>query len=451
MVGLQKEKKIELQQVKVIWANRKPTIPRPPLLSFFIQEPRKFADKKEEVEGKDKASFPFKARPVPDFSRPSLGQRKPSKPLTVPRPFHLATTERALSPRRVPIQPTPASALPHETKDAAEIIMDTVDDKGDDKFVFHARPMPNFSRNPNSHRKSLNKRASTVSEPFRLHTEARANSPIRSDSRRSLFKGTIPSKRVLTAPKPFRLHTEERASQRSPSPKDSSPSLPVAPPATRRVTRVGGLTAPKPFRLRTMERSNIQSRAAKPPQSEQKGQTTSKISKLPPPPVATRTKKQLTVPKPFQLSSSHLKESVEEVPKPTGKENNVAFSFRARPMPSHKAKITPTVTRKRPLTTPKPFRLRTEERANDEHEDLGKMLEWRSKQTAVARGKQFNETQNVVDQLLVQLSSSLPSVSDKNDSESRDDFNFIKDEDTQIETLKSEDCLSLGDSIQAEV
>jgi len=506
---------------KVDWAKRKPTVPKTPMLSFFIQEPKKRDEMKEVNEKQARAPFVFKARPAPNFSNPTLHKSKMSvRPLTIPKPFHLATNERALSSPRESspmcrhagntvavndkevkpssfvfrARPVPdfsqpsiptrkAAARPltitkpfHLTTDDRDnssrsskrsVIMaegmnedkfekDTVEKKRrgsscmfkarlvpdfsklvipqqktsmrpltvpkpfhltkseralaprrskesfpanridsvteniivEDTFVFRARAMPIFSRNPNNHRKALSKRALTVPVPFRLVTRDRANTPRRQSIASTINAAEIPvysptSKRTLTFPKPFHLLTQKRAI-RKPHTKGEL-DLPLPPPETLRSYKVGDLMAPRPFRLRTTERANgSQAKISRDKilQESKKGESSAR--------------REITIPRPFHLTSSKRKESEGSNSKDKG-----ALGFRARPMPSYKTSRQQPSTLKRSLTTPKPFRLRTEERANfDDHRDLLDKLNFRSKQNAVARAEQFDETQNTVDRLV---------------------------------------------------
>jgi hypothetical protein len=134
---------------------------------------------REGIAGKAAASIKFKARTVPDFSRPSLLKPKPSmRPLTVPKPFRLAKEKRTISPRN---RRESSSRVPTAFNIRRPKIQNF---DGTDEIVFRAKPMPNFSRNPNSHRKNLVKRALTVPVPFRLVSDERANSPTRIPTRK---------------------------------------------------------------------------------------------------------------------------------------------------------------------------------------------------------------------------------------------------------------------------
>ena len=511
--GVQKEQSVSPEKPQTDWAKRKPTVPKAPMISFFIQEPTKRDARKEVQKEQPSEPFVFKARPAPNFSNPSIHKSKVlARPLTIPRPFRLATTERAISSPRDPspmplrvektwaqekVEASPPMAFrarsvpnftqssipqrkvssrpltvpkpfhlstedransPRNAKASAPVVDRVVNDnigkdtamenkmksfvfkarpvpnfsKADmpqqrnssrrvtvpkpfhltladrassqrsikecspthrndlaadnsnaveERFVFRARSMPSFSRNPNGHRKALAKRALTVPVPFRLVSDDRANSPRRQLRQTTASAGeTIraqfpsPSKKAPTSQKPFRFLTQERAIVRkSPSSRiqDDSEFDLLPPPETKRVHIIGAL--------------NVNG---------------SQVERL--------AKKRLTVPKPFRLTPSNRKGS--EGSKLKEKE---VFSFRARPMPSYKPSIQqPTVTKR--LTSPRPFRLRTEERANiDDHGELKTKLFLRSKQSAVARAEQFDETLNTVDRLL-EMSSSLLSTDSTN-------------------------------------
>jgi hypothetical protein len=108
-------------------------------------------EKEGSESGEDRKGYVFRARPVPDFSRNMLvsaQSKPPARPLTVPQPFNLATSQR-----------------PPVRHHFASMNVDT--DAIDDKYVSSSRKVPNFSRNPNTHRVALVKRASIGKFPFR--------------------------------------------------------------------------------------------------------------------------------------------------------------------------------------------------------------------------------------------------------------------------------------------
>jgi hypothetical protein len=511
--GVQNEKIVSPEKAQTNWVNRKPTVPKPPMLSFFIAEPRKRDARKEVQKEQPSEPFVFKARPAPNFSTPSIHKSNVlARPLTIPRPFRLTKNERAVSAPTDPSTPMPLGIdktwaqekketsppmafrarpvpnftqfsipqrkvssrpltvpkpfhlstedranSPRRSRASAAVVDGVVDDnigkgtaieKEKESFVFKARPVPNYSkeyipqqrnssrritvpkpfhltlserassrtsirvrsptlgndlaadisnaveerfvfrarsmpssRNPNSHRKALAKRALTVPVPFRLGTADSANSPRRQFIQPTTSSGETlraqfpsPSKKAPTSPQPFRFLTEERALVRkSPSSRshgDSEFGL-LPPPETKRVSLIGAPNA-----------------------------NGSQVVRL--------AKKKLTVPKPFRLTPSNRK--VSEGSKSTEKE---VFSFRARPMPSYKPSIQQPIMTKR-LTSPRPFRLRTGERAKiEDHGELKAKLFLRSKQSAVARAEQFDETLNTVDRLL-EMSSSILSTDSTN-------------------------------------
>jgi len=345
------------------------------------------------------SSCTFKARPVPNFSKLYTHQKINSmRQLTVPKPFHL--TGRTLSPRRS------RDRFPENGVDPGTGNIQVIEDK----FVFRARAMPSFSRNPNNHRKALAKRALTVPVPFRLVTTDRANTPRRQSMVSKLnideSQGYSPTtRRTLTFPKPFRMMTEKRANRKSSSSstKLDGMNLPLPPPETRRVYKDGNLTASHPFRLRSMESSNGSQI------NKQKNRVTNEKRLEASRKRESLVRRQITIPKPFGLTSTNRKQS-------KGSETKEKLEFRARPMPFYKISRQQPSTSKRPLTSPKPFRLRTAERAkHDDHSDLVEKLNLRSKQNAVARAEQFDDTQNTVDRLM-EMSSSFLSMDQTNEN-----------------------------------
>jgi len=123
------------------------------------QAPKDYCDgvciKEGSYVSEDKKDYVFRARPVPDFSRTMFATAKnktPMRPLTVPQPFNLATSQRPS------IKLHPASI--NCDIDASYLV--------EEKYISCSRKVPNFSRNPNAHRKALVQRSSIGKTPFRI-------------------------------------------------------------------------------------------------------------------------------------------------------------------------------------------------------------------------------------------------------------------------------------------
>ena len=267
---------------------------------------------------KDSAATPtaFKARPVPDFSKPAVVKPKPSsRPLTTPTPFNFATDKRATSPRGSPRKARKVSSVDGNKIVGTESPPPT----------FKARPVPDFSRV--LQRKSATRRPMTIPKPFMLTADRRSISPKKGKT--SCSETQIDS-----------LNAEEEYAFRNRPITDFSSPNSRNPNGHRRNLLKRTVTAIAPSRLA-------------------KGLTDSKKSAS----HVSKTKKKSLTTKPFQLSAINRKkvtgindDTKGEIQKP---------QFRARPMPSYELKSTKEVKAiKHPLTVPKPFNLRTDDRAN---------------------------------------------------------------------------------------
>jgi len=311
-VGVREEKIQEVEMsIKLDWINRKVTKANSPILTTANRPKRE--NKSDDKENRDIRSF--KAAPIMrgvlEKSTSRYGVPKiVKKALTTPKPFHLRSDERC--------------------QKAAE--NDRFESQHAPSFVFHARPLPDFSRNQ-SMRQS--KKAVTIPMPFNLRTSDKSSSPRR--MRISMASETIQNQQLLSP-------TQVCKKRSFTVPKPSSPTL-LSPTKKRRVT------VPRPFHL-SASASRAPSLPIPPPRTASQRVADRKS-------LLSNSKRTVTKPKPFRLSVVTKSEG----PKTEGSPEGTTTSFKARPMPVYNAPKKTTRTKKS-ITTPKAFKLKTEERAS---------------------------------------------------------------------------------------
>ena len=168
----------------------------------------------------------------------------------------------------------------------------------------------------------------------------------------------------MTIPKPFML----TADRRSISPKKGKTSCSE--------TQIDSLNAEEEYAFRNRPITDFSSPNSRNPNGHRRNLLKRTVTAIAPSRLAkgltdskksashvSKTKKKSLTTKPFQLSAINRKkvtgindDTKGEIQKP---------QFRARPMPSYELKSTKEVKAiKHPLTVPKPFKLRTDDRAN---------------------------------------------------------------------------------------
>ena len=250
-------------------SKRVPTVPKPFRLQTEERIPEKIKNTNPKERKKRYSFKKFRARPVPDFTRPSIVQT-PSKPATEPNPFLLKTDEKAASPRKERI-----SRASDDIRKALDM---------------------NEKRNK--------KRIVTTPKPFNFTHAECAASPRKQGSSPSklIARGRIKSPRAVTKTKPFHFHTEERV--RSPSPTHRSPRplmkdlLQFLSPRKKRK-----VTVPKPFCLSTRRPKSPQKVKESKPVPIKK---VKKHYKPPPPPPEVKRSTHITKLRPFSLSQSNI-------------------------------------------------------------------------------------------------------------------------------------------------
>ena len=376
---------------------RKLTEPRPFHFetSQRAHSPRHTKENGEGAQVGKPQDFTFKARPVPDFSKPSATSKKPIsvRKLTEPKPFHFETSQRIHSPK------TPTS------QDGKPKI-----------FTFKAKPAPDFSKS-STQPKSSSPRKLTNPQPFHFQTDQRAlvKTPTSQDGKPKVFtfkakpapdfskSSTQPkssSPRKLTKPHPFHFQTDQRALVKTPTSQDIKEE--VAPFKARPVPDFGQspisgnkqkpnlakLTEPKPFHFETDERATMKS-----PMNQETTHEGAFVFKAKPAPNFSArnpnshrknlvSPRALTVPVPFNLciedrlaerKASRVVEEPVETPSPEKRKLTVPQPFRflteeranivsprnLSPMPEPSSP-----SRESNVTVPRTFRLRTTERAN---------------------------------------------------------------------------------------
>jgi hypothetical protein len=372
------EKKGKKESVAMV---PKPTVPKTPRLSFFIRKANKIAKDTLHDDGVPKVQ-------KEEFNSFHKGSKRVSsyRPLTVPQPFHLATDDRAHSPRRSKNQLKDCRDSSSCTKESISIEEDR---KG---YVFRARPVPDFSRTMLvSAQSKPPARPLTVPQPFNLATNDRAHSPRRSkkectdsvnhekegsesgeDRKGYVFRArpvpdfsrtmlvssqSKPPARPLTVPQPFNLATNDRAHSRQRSKKECTDGV----NHEQDGADIGGDRMGYVFRARPVpdfSRNMLVSAQSKPPA------------------------RPLTVPQPFHLATNdrahsprrskkectdgvnHEKEGSESG------EDRKGYVFRARPVPDFSRNMLVSAQSKppaRPLTVPQPFNLATSQRPPVRH------------------------------------------------------------------------------------
>ncbi|GFH49101.1 hypothetical protein CTEN210_05577 [Chaetoceros tenuissimus] len=366
---------IGTRQVKA----RKLTEPRPFHLetSQRAHSPRHTKENGEGAQVGKPQDFTFKARPVPDFSKPSATSKKPIsvRKLTEPKPFHFETSQRIHSPKT----PTSQDGKPKV-------------------FTFKAKPAPDFSKS-STQPKSSSPRKLTKPQPFQFQTDQRAlvKTPTSQDIKeevapfkarpvpdfgQSPISGNKPKPNLvkLTEPKPFQFQTDQRALVKTPTSQDIKEE--VAPFKARPVPDFGQspisgnkpkpnlvkLTEPKPFQFQTDQRALV-----KTPTSQDIKEEVAPFKARPVPdfgqsPISGNKPKpnlvKLTEPKPFHFATDERATMKSPMNQETTHEE--AFVFKAKPAPNFSAR-NPNSHRKnlvspRALTVPVPFNLCVEDR-----------------------------------------------------------------------------------------
>jgi hypothetical protein len=158
---------------------KKPTVPKPFKLS--TEERANTPTTSEET---DHSLKPFKARPVPDFTRLPVSRPKHEKKLTIPKPFRLSSEAReSTRPEDNIVENDDTCSTRPSTKQLKEKCLESFRLRTDERgskwarkkiqnsapeypVTFKARPMPDFSKQSIQGLKSV--RPLTVPKPFKL-------------------------------------------------------------------------------------------------------------------------------------------------------------------------------------------------------------------------------------------------------------------------------------------
>jgi len=301
-------------------------IPKVPKKALTVTKPFHFVSderaatihltSKKEVEPSRKSSGQFDINYSPNTSSEKMSPSQPKteqrRKKTSPRPFNLSSNETVK--RRSLL-----STEKHEEQNSLK--------------TFQARPVPNFSyKQPKS---TIKKLKLTIPKPFQVSLRNTDKSLPPVPSAEELQATTEASKRMSIRARPL-------------------PDTTYKPPKMREKGRK--VTTPKPFNVSTRNsrrKSVLQSSTLSPDELKTKKNDTKSFRALPLPDMAYRPRK-LT---PNPSMSNNIKLSVSQ-PSPSLHETEIAKkklnSFRARPLPELTYKP-PKAFQARALTSPKPF------------------------------------------------------------------------------------------------